>query len=85
LNYLTVMMKALQLIESLGTTDPLTQHKSQKTEIFWNRCDVHVTMFGFSVIKMAITLSVSSTVMVTQKSRMHGAAYFVQIICRDSE
>jgi hypothetical protein len=85
LNYLTVMMKALQFFEILGVTDPLTQHKSQKTEIFWNRCDVHVSMFGYSVIKMAITWSLSRTVIVTQKSRMHGAAYFIQIICCDSE
>ena len=85
LNCLTVMMKALQCFEMLGITDPLTQHKSQKTGIFWNRCDVHVTMFVLSVVRMAITWHLSSTVMVTQKSRMHGAAYFIQIICCESE
>jgi hypothetical protein len=27
-------MKALQFFETMGTADPPTQHKSQKTEIF---------------------------------------------------
>jgi len=54
----------------------------------WFECavgGVRKTIFGFSVVKMTVTWSLSSTVMVTQKSRMHGAAYFIKIICCDSE